>query len=207
MPGETVSSQKSGFVLVNGMSNTSMDTAQMRDELVRGDEEIERLEAAIATLREAQARDTAPTGADMGLLPADRFARSLAVERQRAAKIGDVVTLLEVELDRDLEVTEEIRLYVQMREIAANPGDCAGRTERGYGIILPYVDQETGDELARVLAGMATAIDPDLGVTYGSQAFTTRQDGPGLPEIDLQPAANRLPIVQRTLPRKYPGRI
>lgn len=188
------------------MSET-IGTAQLRDELVRGDEEIERIEATIATLREAQARGIAPTATDMGLLAPDRFAQTLAMERQRAAKIDDVVSFLEVELDRDLEATEEIRLYVQMREIAANPGDCAGRTERGYGVILPYVDQATGDELARVLAGMATAIDPDLGVSYGSEAFSTRPNGPALPEIDLQPAPGRLPIVHRTLPRKSPGRI
>ena len=181
----------------------STDYERLEIALERGDDVTALLRAEIdreeELYRGARAEDT--TFRPSGMLTREAFAAALKRETARCMRTRDPIALLVVALGEQLDAQDELRLSLQLREMASNTGDLIGRVENGYAVALPWIDDREIVPLARTFEAMIRAIvSRDLNMKIGSiSTVPTREDLDGFPLPAVRPL--RMPALTKTRAR------
>ena len=148
--------------------------------LERGDDETAMIRAFIdheVSLANGTAATADGQFTQGGILSADGFASALGRESARCLRTRDPIAVLVVALERELEAEEDLRLAMQLRELAGNTGDLVGRVENGYAVALPWIDDREMRPLARTFEAMVRSIARDQPIRVGAiSAVPTQED-------------------------------
>jgi hypothetical protein len=183
--------------------NQRTDYERLEIALERGDDATVLLRAEIDRA-EALARGASPnddTITPSGMLSRNAFSAALQRETARCMRTRDPIGVLVVTLGEELDAQDELRLAMQLREIAANAGDLVGRVENGYAVALPWIDDHEIKPLARTFEAMIRAIvRPEADVRIGSiSTVPTREDLEGFALPAVRPL--RMPTLAKTRAR------
>ncbi len=183
--------------------NQRTDYERLELALQRGDDATELLRAEIDHA-ETLARGASPiddTFTRSGMLTRYAFSAALQSETARCMRTRDPIGVLVVTLGEELDAQDELRLALQLREIAANAGDLVGRVENGYAVALPWIDDHEIKPLARTFEAMIRAIvRPGADVRIGSlSTVPTRDDLEGFALPAVSPL--RMPALAKTRAR------
>jgi hypothetical protein len=122
-----------------------------------------------------------------GLLTEEAFVQAYEREAQRCHKTGDSLAILRVVLDEIVEEEEELRLALQLRELAPNAGDLIGRVPGGYAVALPWVDATELGPIVRTFRAMVDHCLPNHRyVEIGAQSEIPQPPFRALPKPALQ---------------------
>ena len=188
--------------------NQRTDYDRLELALERGDDATVLLRAEIDRA-EALARGESPiegTFTPSGMLTRNAFSAALQRETARCMRTRDPIGVLVVTLGEELDAQDELRLALQLREIAANAGDLVGRVENGYAVALPWIDDRDLTPLVRTFEAMIRAVvRPEMGVRTGSvSTVPTREDLDGFALPAVRPL--RMPTLMKTRPTDRAGR-
>jgi hypothetical protein len=140
----------------------STDYERLELALERGDDTTALLRAQID--REEALERGAPTDEAIfrpsGMLTRDAFSRALQLETTRCMRTHDPIAVLVVILGDELDAQDELRLALQLRELASNTGDLVGRIENGYAVALPWIDDREIGPIARTFEAIIRAVVP-----------------------------------------------
>ena len=171
--------------------NQRTDYERLELALERGDDATALLRAEIDR-EDALARGASPidvTFTPSGMLTRDAFSAALQRESARCMRTLDPIAVLVVTLGEELDAQDELRLALQLREIAANAGDLVGRVEHGYAVALPWIDDHEMKPLARTFERMIRSIvHPEAEIRIGAiSTVPTEKDleGFALPAVHL----------------------
>jgi hypothetical protein len=164
--------------------------ARILQEIDFADHDSARLRQIIT---QARNMETALTARDLGMLEGDRYREALAHEHSACMKIDDELSIVEVDLDRELTNAEELRLYEELLELR-RPGDLIAKTNTTtYQVAAPWHGTHEAEILMGYVAGAVAEAVPDLEARIGCATYPgATMDEP----IALAPIGNRTPVVK-----------
>ncbi len=169
--------------------------ARLTAELDMADAAIAQMRTTIARMQTIEADVRLRTAEDAGLLDPQTYSDALAQEQRACVEIDDAISIVEIDLERELSREEELRLYAELRSFAAAPGDLIGKLDdRRYQLAFPWNGAADAARMQGFVAGIVADALPGIESMLGRATCTNAT--PAFSAIPMQPAPARAPIVK-----------